>query len=363
MTWPSARLADVAALRTGKLDSNAAVPNGAYSFFTCAQETLRIDEYAFDTEAVLLGGNNAAGIFPLKYFQGQFNAYQRTYVIETRNPNRLSTRYLYYSLELALEYFKSVSIGAATQYLTKGILDNFQVLIPPIDVQHEIVDLLSPYDDLIANNRRRIELLERSARLLFDEWFVRLRYPGHEHDKVIDGTPHGWRRGALGDFVQIEKGTNITKEIVNPGDIPVVAGGLFPAYFHDTANAFGKNVTISASGANAGFVNFYQRDIWASDCSVISSMTCKNIHYVYLLVKTRQKDIFGMQHGAAQPHVYPTDLARLPVHFATSWLIEEFEENVSYSFDLIRNLENQKTKLARSRDLLLPRLIDRRIAV
>ena len=85
------KLSEVASLRTGKLDSNAAVANGEYPFFTCAQETYRIDNYAFDTEAVLLGGNNAEGIFPLKYYNGKFNAYQRTYVIESRDKSILST--------------------------------------------------------------------------------------------------------------------------------------------------------------------------------------------------------------------------------------------------------------------------------
>ena len=76
MSWPKIRLADVASMRTGKLDSNASVENGEYPFFTCSQQTFRIDKPAFDTKAVLLGGNNAAGIFPLKYYEGQFNVYQ-----------------------------------------------------------------------------------------------------------------------------------------------------------------------------------------------------------------------------------------------------------------------------------------------
>lgn len=80
--------------RTGKLDSNAAEEGGKYPFFTCAQDTYWINNYAFDTECVLLAGNNAGGIFPLKFFRGKFNAYQRTYVIETCDPQRLNIKYL-----------------------------------------------------------------------------------------------------------------------------------------------------------------------------------------------------------------------------------------------------------------------------
>lgn len=148
MRWPLRRLEEICSLKTGKLDSNAAVPNGEFQFFTCAQETYRIDKAAFNTEAVLLGGNNAAGVYPLKYYNGEFNAYQRTYVIESLDKESLSIRFLYFSLSQALSHFQSASIGAATQYLTKSLLNNFQVALPPIATQQAIVNVLSTYDDL-----------------------------------------------------------------------------------------------------------------------------------------------------------------------------------------------------------------------
>ena len=136
---------------------------------------------------MLLGGNNATGVYPLKYYHGEFNAYQRTYVIEALDRGVLNIRFLYYALSLALTHFQKASIGAATQYLTKSILDNFKIKLPSNDVQNRIVDILSAYDDLIENNHRRIQLLEESARLLYQEWFVHLRFPGHEHVKIVDG--------------------------------------------------------------------------------------------------------------------------------------------------------------------------------
>ena len=137
-------------------------------------------------------------MFPLKYYIGEFNAYQRTYVIETLDRNVLDTRFLFYALQPALSKFQSASIGAATQYLTKSILDNFKIGVPDLYVQKRIVNLLSSYDDLVENNRRRIALLEEAARLLHREWFVHLRFPGHELIKIIDGIPKGWERRKLG---------------------------------------------------------------------------------------------------------------------------------------------------------------------
>ena len=107
--WRSEKLGELVNFKTGKLDSNASVPNGEYPFFTCSQETLRTNTFSFDTECVLLAGNNANGIFPLKYFHGKFDAYQRTYVVTTRDADRLMTKFLYYALRLKLSEFRSLA--------------------------------------------------------------------------------------------------------------------------------------------------------------------------------------------------------------------------------------------------------------
>src|SRR5690606_26474549 len=96
-------LGDMVQFKTGKLNSNAASADGLYPFFTCSRETFRTDTYSFDTEAVLLAGNNASGVYPLKYFKGKFDAYQRTYVITTLDPDTITNRFLYYVLQPQLE--------------------------------------------------------------------------------------------------------------------------------------------------------------------------------------------------------------------------------------------------------------------
>lgn len=363
MSRTAAKLSDVSTLKTGKLNSNAAVLGGAYPFFTCSKETFQIDKFTFDTEAVLLAGNNANGIFPLKYYKGQFNAYQRTYVIETKDPEVLSTRYLYFALRPALKHFESASIGAATQYLTKGILDNFVIHLPGIFEQERIASILATYDDLIENNRRRITLLEDAARLLYREWFVHFRFPGHEHVMIINGVPEGWEIVPLGDRVEIKKGRNITRKDVNFGRVPVVAGGLKPAYFHDTPNVKGPVITVSASGANAGHVGIYFTDIWASDCSFISSATNPRLHFIHQLLLQNAPQIRAMQKGAAQPHVYPKDLQRLPAIWPSDSLLNDFTEYLQPIYEQIERLEAQSLRLEEARDLLLPRLMDGRLEI
>ena len=230
--------------------------------------------------------------------------------------------------------------------------------------QRVIASILSAYDDLIENNRRRIQLLEQAARLLYKEWFVHLRFPGYERAKIIDGVPEGWERKTLGEIVDVTRGKNITKNSANTnGSVPVVAGGLSPAYYHDTANVLGPVITISASGANAGYVNLYHEDIWASDCSYISRKSTEHLYYLFELMKSKQKEIFGFQKGAAQPHVYPKDLQRLPLLVPKGTMVSMFEESVSHNFHQIRVLLEQNKLLAKARDLLLPRLMNGEVAV
>lgn len=235
--------------------------------------------------------------------------------------------------------------------------------LPKLHTQKSIASILSAYDNLIENNRRRIQLLEQAARLLYKEWFVHLRFPGHEHVKIKNGVPEGWERRILGEAVQIMKGKSITQAIAQEGAVPVVAGGLEPAYYHNQANATGPVVTISASGANAGFVNIYHEDIWASDCSYINSESTNHLYYYYCHLKDRQQEVFGFQKGAAQPHVYPKDFMRLVVMSPPDKLLQHFTDSVSPLFAFIKSLGKQNGSLSSARDLLLPRLMNGEVSV
>jgi type I restriction enzyme S subunit len=201
------KLGELVTFKTGKLDSNAAIPNGNYPFFTCSQETLRTNTFSFDDECVLLAGNNANGIFPLKHYKGRFDAYQRTYVVRPRDTDMLITRFLYYALRLKLDEFRSFSTGAATKFLTLTILNETEIQAPSLPVQRRIAGILSAYDDLIENSQRRIRILEEMARRLYREWFVHFRFPGHEDCRFVESPlgeiPEGWEVKTVGDSFEI----------------------------------------------------------------------------------------------------------------------------------------------------------------
>lgn len=258
---------------------------------------------------------------------------------------------------------RSIVSGTNVKGIRGTELAKLKVSHPPITIQDNIVKILSNYDTLIENNLTRISLLEQSARLLYREWFVHFRFPGYEHVRIIDGVPEGWENKSLGGIIEIKKGKNITKETASNGKVPVVAGGLNPAYFHNKPNATGPVITISASGANAGYVNIYHEDIWASDCSYISEKSTEHIYYYYSLLKSKQKEIFGLQKGAAQPHVYPKDLMRLSVVSPPDKILVYFSDTTSTAFIMIKNLITQNKLLIQARDILLPRLMNGEITV
>lgn len=169
--WKKCKLGDVAQFKTGKLNSNAAVSNGRYLFFTCAPQPLKIDSYAYDQQAILLAGNNADGNFAIHYYEGKFNAYQRTYIINTLD-NNSHLKYLYYALSQCLSDFKLLSQGTSTKFLTAVILNNFEINLPPVEEQKRIADILGAFDDKIELLQKQNKTLEDMANAIFKSWFV-----------------------------------------------------------------------------------------------------------------------------------------------------------------------------------------------
>ena len=142
--YPVLKWNDVFNTTTGKLDSNAAVEDGKYPFFTCSKEALRIDKFAFDQEALLLAGNNAAGKYDVKYYKGKFNAYQRTYVLGLKED--WSYQLFRYQLEDKLVYLQQQSLGGLTKYLTMKILGELEFIIPPMEKQIEFEEFANQVD-------------------------------------------------------------------------------------------------------------------------------------------------------------------------------------------------------------------------
>lgn len=145
-------------ITTGKLNSEDATVDGEYPFFTCSQETYKTNTFAFDQEAVLLAGNNASAIYPLKIYKGKFNAYQRTYVISSNN-HSISNYQIYFDLKNKLEEFKGVSFGSTTKFLTMTILNPIELHIFSEKDSYELTKQLKVYfDEITINQKELVEL-------------------------------------------------------------------------------------------------------------------------------------------------------------------------------------------------------------
>ena len=155
---------------TGKLDSNAMVENGRYPFFTCAKESYKIDSYAFDCEALLLAGNNAAGIYDVKHYKGKFNAYQRTYVLRLMN-EKWSYILFKRQLEDKLRYLQSQSKGTNTRYLTFGILNELRFVVPPIAEQEQFAAFVEQTDKSKLAVQKGLQELEILKKTLMQQYF------------------------------------------------------------------------------------------------------------------------------------------------------------------------------------------------
>ena len=166
--WQISTLGETSTIKTGKLNSEAAVTNGIYPFFTCSQETYRTNTFSFNQEAVLLAGNNASAIYPLKIYCGKFDAYQRTYVISSKN-KFVSNKQLYFVLKHQLNEFKGISSGTATKFLTMKILAPIPVIIAPENIANSFINATDKMFETIFQNQHEIEYLNELRMIILGE--------------------------------------------------------------------------------------------------------------------------------------------------------------------------------------------------
>lgn len=183
--------------------------------------------------------------------------------------------------------------------------------------------------------------LERQAQAIFDSMFSNTT----SGDKCI------------GDSITPKRGKTLLSKNAVLGSVPVVAGGLEPATYHNISNTIAPVLAISASGANAGYVSLWNIPIWSSDSSYIDSSMTGDVYFWYVLLKKRQQEIFDAQTGSAQPHIYPQHIASMPMTDIMQTEISKFTDTVAPMFETIGHNKEENTRLAALRDNLLPKLM------
>ena len=199
------RVSDLTKIRTGKLDANASSEDGKYPFFTCSKEPLRISTYTYDCECVLVAGN---GDLNVKYYNGKFDAYQRTYIIESNDKSKLEVPYLYYFLDSYIETLRKQSIGGVIKYIKLGNLTNASIPLISVSEQNKIVRILNRAKSIITHRKQQLEKLDLLVKARFVEMFG---------EPILN--EKGWNMVTIGDIVtEVKYGTSK----------PAVEGGKYP---------------------------------------------------------------------------------------------------------------------------------------
>ena len=376
------KLKTLAKYPTGKLNSNAAVEDGKYPFFTCAHDIYRIDQYSYDGEYVLLGGNNASGDFPIFYYNGKFDAYQRTYLIQPLSKDT-DTKYLYYSIGLKLHQMKANASGTATKFLTQPILNSINIEYRDILEQKRIADILSACDNLIENNNKRIKLLEQMAENLYKEWFVRFRFPGYENTKFVDDIPSDWQILRMSDFCYVTDGTHDTPKPVNDDGVPLVTGQCIKNGFIDFNEPYNisyqDHESISKrSGLKTGDILFsnigtvgttclvnYDREFSVKNVIILKPDNIKVSNYLYSWLNSDSiQAIFATQtNGASQQFVGLNFMRRFKILVPNANVLDLYSDRIKPIRTEIVKLHDINENLVKQRDMLLPRLMSGKLEV
>lgn len=286
------------------------------------------------------------------------------------------------------DYFFSVAYGAAIQNINTEILRQTPILKPPLSKQQRIASILSTYDDLIENNRRRIQLLEQAARLLYKEWFVHLRFPGHEHTKIHNGIPEGWVLETVagvctafedGDWIESkDQGGEDFRllQISNIGDNEFVETGNLRYITTETFRRLRCNevvsgdILISRMPKPIGRAWYVTEQPWRMITAVDVTIARPNLeiidsfYYLYHLNSTAHIARCELRAtGATRPRVSRKNMGALPILLPPKPIQSTFGELVANIHWQRENLTRQNEKLAKARDLLLPGLMIGEITV
>lgn len=276
------------------------------------------------------------------------------------DPQKVNPKILKYYTH-SQEYYnwvKSFDTGGTRGNINAKTFGDMPISLPKRCVQDKIVGILSALDSKIENNNKINANLEAQAQALFKSWFV--DFTPFKDQPFVDSElgliPQGWKVGKLGDICTFKRGKNLlSKNAIDEG-VPVVAGGLTPSCYHNQANTSAPVVTVSGSGANAGFMRMYHVDVWASDCSFID-VSCDYLYFVYCFLSVNRRLLKHAQTGAVQPHVKPADIHDFDVVIPEEDIVKAFQSIIKELLTKVGVNEKENQRLAALRDTLLPKLM------
>ena len=303
--------------------------------------------------------------------------FQRHIAILRPDKTMLDSRFLYYTMRGKDFYHRAdaAAIGAAQRTISLSALKNLEIPCPPLPVQRRIADILSTYDDLIENNRKQIKLLEEAAQRLYKEWFIDLRFPGHEHTPIINGLPTGWEKSGISSFFETVLGGTPSRENKSfwGGIIPWINSGavnktrIYEASEFITDEGLRKSATklmpkhttvLAITGATLGQVSYTEMEVCANQ-SVVGIIPCTEeiSEYLFMYISSHIGVIISKATGGAQQHINKDIVNAYPFLLPAPDVVSKFHDiiNPIFSTTAVKFLENKY--LVQARDILLPKLM------
>ena len=331
------KLKELINIRTGKLDANASSENGKYLFFTCSKKTLKINTYSYDCECVLLAGN---GDLNVKYYNGKFDAYQRTYILECKN-DIISTKYLYYFMKKYLKILRNQSVGGVIKYIKLANITEAIIPIYSKEEQEKIANNISKVEEVLNIKNKQIEELQNFIKSQFVEMFGDIKVYKKLSDYSILIT-----KGASPKWQGINykrKGTLfITSENVREGYIDISK----PKYLENKINEIlprsilrKEDILINIVGASIGRAAKYNYEYLANINQAVALVRTKNINNIFLLTYLNSEQAIkmynDMKKGGARENLSLKNISDLKIPKATLALQNQFSE-------IVKQIDKQK---------------------
>ena len=369
MELSSYKLRELIKIKNGKDHKN--LNEGKYPVLGSGGVMRYVNSFLYDKPSVLLPRKGSLN--NIQYADKPFWTVDTLYYTEV-NEKKVNAYYLYNYLKLL--DLSNLDSGTGVPSMTFDSYYNLSVKLPALEIQNKISKVLYRIDEKISINRQINRNLEELAKQIYDYWFVQFDFPNEEekpykssggkmvyNELLKREIPVGWEVKQLKDSIEIKRGITITEKQTTSGTIKVVAAGLTYSYLHGESNRLANCITVSGSGANAGFVNFWREPIFASDCSTIQFDNIIDTILCYHTLKKQEKRFYQISHKSAQPHILPSDIGEIPMLFPSNNIKKRISPFFIETNKQIAENSKELEQLTVLRDSLLPLLMNGQVTL
>ncbi len=327
----------------------------------CKIKEKEFNKYVLHDGDIVIARTGTTGY--AKYLKNPPRAVFASYLIRIKIKDGIDKRFIGHIVQSQIykDFIKMILGGTVQPSANAQVLTSFPILLPDITIQKKIASILSAYDDLIENNTRRIQILEEMAQLIYREWFVNFRFPGHEKVKFVNSKlgkiPEGWEVLPLGEVFDVKYGKNLPlREIRKTGKYPVYGASGIIGFYDDNVEQE-KVALVTCRGNGSGTVWRTRGPAFITNNSFRIKPKFSHINYFYTELLLKNSDILRSLGGSAQPQITIESISYVPLLIARKEVIERFIDLVKDIPIFIDKLYEKNENLKTTRDLLLPKLI------